>query len=91
MTYETEQDFDERKDDFIDNNKTDLINEFVDKNKIDFENFLKNEIIDNIYTVEFWKTVFCEDNDDYNDYVNDSYNEFVDIDNTERSLINERL
>jgi len=46
-------------------NETELINGFIEKNKKDFETFLKNEIINEIYNIDYWKRAFCEDEEEY--------------------------
>ena len=85
------EDVNEYKVEFISENIEDLKKEFVENNQSEFNEFLKNEIIDDDRDLEYWTEVFCQEikEDEFDDYCNESYNDYEDIRATERSLIND--
>ena len=82
---------DEYRAEFIDENIEDLKKEFIINNQNEFNEFLKNEIIDNERDLEYWIEVFCQEvkEEEFNDYVSEEFFNNEDVKATERSIIND--
>jgi len=74
---------------FIDEHKEDLKDEFIEKNKNDFDEFIKNCILDEDRDIFYWKEIFCneENEEEFLNYINDSFGDYLDEIKTRNSLI----
>ena len=89
---EMEEEFiDEEKNEFIDENKEELKEEFIEKNIKEFDEFIKNCIIDEDRDFFYWKEIFCneEKEEEFNDYVDDSFRDYREDIETKNSIRND--
>ena len=82
---------DTEKEIFIYENEEDLKAEFTEKNKKEFDNFIKNCIIDEERDIFYWIEIFCneENEEEFKDYLNDSFKDYKEDIETKNSLIND--
>jgi uncharacterized cupredoxin-like copper-binding protein len=61
---------------FMSNNKEDLYDDFIIENQKEFNEMLKQEIIDEDRDIDYWKEVFCreEKEQEFLDYCEEEYN-----------------
>jgi hypothetical protein len=76
------------KTEWIRENIKDLMNEFVEDNQAEFNEMLDNQVIDEERPLDYWKEIFCKEEmeQDFRDFVDDSFKDSQDIQETERSL-----
>lgn len=93
--YDRKQDYNDNKDDeglydFISDNKNDLYDDFIKAHKVEFDEMLKQEIIDEDRDMDYWREVFCKEEmeQDFIDYCEDEYNSYIDKIQTDNSYKN---
>jgi hypothetical protein len=93
--YDREQDYeDDSRDEglyeFISDNEKDLYDEFIKAHKGEFDEMLKEEIIDEERDMDYWREVFCKEEmeQEFRDYCEDEYNNLLDVEETDRSYRN---
>lgn len=76
------------KDEWKRENIKDLMNEFVEDNQAEFNIFLENCFIDEERDLNYWIEIFCkeEQEEEFNNYVEDSFKDSCDIEETRKSL-----
>jgi hypothetical protein len=87
----TEEYNDEREetgqDIYVGEHKKELIEDFISENLNEFNEFMKNEIVDEDRDFDYWKMQFCEENEDeFNDYCKRAFEETQAVEETNRSL-----
>lgn len=67
--------------DWLSDNIKDLKEEFIKDNKAEFDEMLKQEIIDEDRDMDYWKDVFCKEEmeEEFLDYCKEEYNVYRDI------------
>jgi len=66
---------------FLEENKDDLIKEFINLHLNEFNEFINKEIIDENRTYDYWKVIFCNEEleDDFIEYGLKEFEEFIEI------------
>lgn len=76
------------KQSWVRDNIKELMSEFLEDNVAEFNIFLENNIIDDVYDIEYWSDVFCkeEQEEKFYEYCEEQFNNYCDIEKTNRSL-----
>jgi hypothetical protein len=75
-------------DEWLSENIKDIQESFIKDNIVEFNNFLEQVIIDETYNIDYWKEVFCreENEEEFYDLCKQEYKDYSDLLQTESSL-----